>query len=198
MGSGGGAGDPIWHYHSNYDTYHWMATFGDPGFHLHSTMGQYLTLLAYHLADDTILPFDLPLYGEALSEYYALLEETITSTESEIDISELDAAIKTFQSRAAEVKALDDQARLTKDPELISVVNHKYRDFQRGFISQGGLPERQFYKHVVNAPGIDTGYAPVTYPGITEALQAGNLKRAKEWVSKTAKGILRASEIIKT
>lgn len=175
-----------------------MATFGDPGFHLHSTMGQFLTLLAYHLADDAILPYDLPNYGKALRTYFDALLETISSTESEIDVSELDSAISTFQSRAAEVKALDDQARLSKDPNLIAVVNHKYRDFQRGFVSQGGLPEREFYKHVVNAPGTDTGYAPVTYPGITEALEAGNVERAREWVGRTAKGILRASEIIKT
>lgn len=175
-----------------------MATFGDPGFHVHSTMGQFLTLLAYHLADDTILPFNIPDYGEALRSYYDELLKLISSTASHIDVSELDSAISTFQTRADEVQALHDQARLTNDPSLIAVVNHKYRDFQRGFVSQGGLPDREFYKHVVNAPGIDTGYAPVTYPGITEALEAGNLKRAQEWVGKTARGIVRASEIIKT
>ncbi len=42
------------------------------------------------------------------------------------------------------------------------------------------------------------GYAPVTYPGITEAVQAGNLSLAAEWVSKTSRGILRAAEILKT
>lgn len=129
-----------------------MATFGDPGFHLHSTMGQFLTLLAYHLADDTIIPFDLPTYAEALRSYYDDLVETIGTTNPSIDISELDAAITTFQIRAAEIKALDDQAHLTQDSNLLAVVNHKYRDFQRGFVSQGGLPGREFYKHVVQAP----------------------------------------------
>lgn len=129
-----------------------MATFGDPGFHLHSTMGQFLTLLAYHLVDDTILPFDLPAYGDALRSYYDDLVETIGTTNSSIDISELDAAITTFQTRAAEIKALDGQAHLTQDSNLVSVVNHKYRDFQRGFVSQGGLPGREFYRHVVQAP----------------------------------------------
>ena len=198
MGSGGGPGDPIWHYHSNYDTYHWMATFGDPGFHLHSTMGQFLTLLAYHLSNDVILPLDIPNYATKLRDYYEALLDTVSSTSSDIDTSELDAAITTFAAAADEVKALESQARLTGDEELIKVVNHKYRDFQRGFVSQGGLPEREFYKHVVNAPGLDTGYAPVTYPGITEALEGGNVERAQEWVGRTAKGIVRASQILKT
>lgn len=42
------------------------------------------------------------------------------------------------------------------------------------------------------------GYAPVTYPGITEAVEAGNLTLAAEWVTRTARGIRRAADIIKT
>lgn len=44
------------------------------------------------------------------------------------------------------------------------------------------------------------GYAPVLFPGITEGIQYGdgNLTVAQEWVSKTARGILRAADIIKT
>ena len=39
-GSDQGETDPIYHYHSNYDSYYWMANFGDPGFLLHKAMGQ--------------------------------------------------------------------------------------------------------------------------------------------------------------
>lgn len=198
IGSGGGPGDPIWHYHSNYDTFHWMATYGDPGFHTHKTMGQFLTLLAYHLATDEILPFDLPNYGTALRQYHEALVTAIAGADFELDISELDDAIGVFETRAKEVKDLEELARLRDDKALKTVVNHKYRDFQRGFVSQGGLPGREFYRNVIHAPGIDTGYAPVTFPGITEALIYGNETRAKDWVGRTARGILRASEIIKT
>ena len=43
MGSGGGPDDPIYHYHSNYDSYHWMATYGDPEFLSHQSMAQVRT-----------------------------------------------------------------------------------------------------------------------------------------------------------
>jgi N-acetylated-alpha-linked acidic dipeptidase len=175
-----------------------MANFGDPGFHVHSTMGQFLTLLAFHLADDKILPIDVPNYGVELRAYYDDLLDVITESGKELDTSALDDAIKVFQTRAKEVKALEENAVLTGDANLISVVNHKYRDFQRGFVSQGGLPTREFYRHVVTAPGLDTGYAAVTYPGITEAVEGGNFSIAEDWVGRTAKGILRAAEIIKT
>jgi hypothetical protein len=40
MGSDAGPGDPVYHYHSNYDSYYWMSNFGDPGFLQHKSMGQ--------------------------------------------------------------------------------------------------------------------------------------------------------------
>ncbi|OHF00646.1 PA domain-containing protein [Colletotrichum orchidophilum] len=200
VGSNNGASDPIWHYHSNYDTYHWMANFGDPNFLVHAAIGQYLTLLAFHLADDEVLPIDVPNYATELRAYLSDLEEYAESEGAEIDLSELSDAIEVFATRADEVKALEQLAVATGDADLITVVNHKYRDFQRGFISQGGLPDREFYKHVITAPGLDTGYAAVLFPGITEGIQygKGNLTVAEEWVSKTARGILRAADIIKT
>lgn len=42
------------------------------------------------------------------------------------------------------------------------------------------------------------GYAPVTFPGITEAVDAGNYTLAEEWVKKTAAAIRVAGNIIKT
>ncbi|MAD85857.1 MAG: hypothetical protein CL912_23075 [Deltaproteobacteria bacterium] len=176
-----------------------MSNFGDPGFHIHSTMGQFLTLLAYHLSSDELLPLDLPNYGVELQAYYEDLQDVISSgSNASLDTSPLSAAIQTFQARTKEVKGLEQMALMTNDAELIEVVNHKYRDFQRGFVSQGGLPTREFYRHVVTAPGLDTGYAAVTYAGITEAVEAGDFDVARDWVGRTARGIERASEIIKT
>lgn len=201
MGSGGGPEQPVWHYHSNYDSYHWMATFGDPGFLVHSAMGQYLSLLALRLIDDEVLPFDLANYAVELKAYRDDLADFVAEAGpdfADVDISELDDAIASFEQRTSEVKTLEMLARSTNNTDLVRVVNRKYRDFQRGFVSQGGLPDREFYKHVVMAPGLDTGYAAVTFPGITEGVQYANASVAQEWVGRTARGILRAADIIKT
>ncbi|TQN67361.1 putative glutamate carboxypeptidase [Colletotrichum shisoi] len=173
------------------------------GINSHAAIGQYLALLAFHLADDEVLPIDVPNFAAELRAY---LEDLVEYAEAEgaaaagLDLSELSDAVDVFAARADEVKALERLAVATDDTALIAVVNHKYRDFQRGFVSQGGLPDREFFKHVVTAPGLDTGYAPVLFPGITEGIQYGdgNLTVAQEWVSKTARGILRAADIIKT
>ncbi|KAI1761359.1 glutamate carboxypeptidase [Hypoxylon sp. FL1150] len=198
MGASGGAADPIYHYHSNFDSYHWMSTFGDPDFLAHKSMAQYLSLLANSLAGQDGIQFDLPNYARQLDAYYEDLLSIIESTSQTLDTSLLRSAIDEFSIGATEVQALQEQAVAADDPELLTLVNHKYRDFQRGFVSQGGLPNREFYRHLIFAPGIDTGYAATTYPGITEALEAGNSSLAAEFVQKTADAILVAASIIKT
>ncbi|KAF3061752.1 Glutamate carboxypeptidase 2 [Daldinia childiae] len=198
ISSGPGATDPIYHYHSNFDSYHWMSTFGDPGFNIHKFTAQYVSLLVYNLTSQDAIPFDLPNYGIQMESYYNDLLSLVNSTTPILDTSALQNAIQDFKTAAAEVEAQKEQAISTNDPELLTLVNHKFRDFQRGFVSQGGLPNREFYRHLIFAPGLDTGYAPTTFPGITEALIAGNISLADEFVQKTAKAILVARDTIKT
>jgi N-acetylated-alpha-linked acidic dipeptidase len=199
MGAGGGPQDPVYHYHSNYDSYAWMERFGDPGFHTHKAMGQYLTLLLYHMVSDPVLPLEPASYGPELITYLTALNKTISATNYTVDLSPLSAAISTFTYSAREFELLRSQALQTNDMALLTVQNHKARDFSRGFTSQGGLPTREFYQHTIFAPGRDTGYAPVTFPGITESITFDkNQKLAQEWVKKTADAILVAASILKT
>ncbi|KLJ13444.1 hypothetical protein EMPG_11634 [Blastomyces silverae] len=196
IGSGGGADDPIYHYHSNYDSFYWMDTFGDPGFVYHKAMGQYLALLTYHLASDDIIPFDVTNYGPEFAKYLVTLKKTIEDSTVTLDLSRLEAAIGVFNKAAAATTALREEAIKANDARLVDLVNAKFRDFERGFVSQGGLPGRIFFKHLIWAPGQDTGYAPTTFPGITEAVQAGNQALAQEFVEKTSNAIYVAAGIL--
>ncbi|KAJ4365411.1 hypothetical protein N0V95_000462 [Ascochyta clinopodiicola] len=199
MGAGGGPNDPVYPYHSNYDSYHWMSTFGDPGFHTHKAMGQYLTLLLYHMVNDPVVPLQPADYVEELNTYLKALNTTIASANATVDLSALVDAISTFENSAQQFNDLRDQAVVSNDTALITVQNHKARDFSRGFTSQGGLPTREFYQHTIFAPGRDTGYAPVTFPGITESITFDkDVDLAQEWVEKTSAAILVAASILKT
>jgi N-acetylated-alpha-linked acidic dipeptidase len=199
MGAGGGPNDPVYPYHSNYDSYAWMERFGDPGFHTHKAMGQFLTLLLYHMVNDDAVPLEPKGYVSELAKYYAALNKTISATNYTIDLAPLTAAMSTFSSAASEFEALRSQALASKDMDLLTTQNHKARDFSRGFTSQGGLPTREFYQHTIFAPGRDTGYAPVTFPGITESITFDkNQTLAQSWVKKTADAILVAASVLKT
>lgn len=204
MGSSGGPDDPVYHYHSNYDSYHWMTKYGDPGFVTHKAMGQYLALLAYHMANDEVIPYNVSTFTEEMRKYYEKLNTTITTNNAgaEVDVTELEDAINTFDEAAAgfmsaHASAASSSQDSSADTSLVTTLNHKLRDFQRGFTSQGGLPGRDFYRHVVFAPGLDTGYAAVTYPGITEQVESGDLELAREWVGRTSRGIVAAAGILR-
>jgi N-acetylated-alpha-linked acidic dipeptidase len=176
-----------------------MATFGDPGFHTHKAMGQFLTLLLYHMVSDPVLPLEPADYVSEFNTYLEALQEEISASDFEVDLSMLTDAIATFETSAQEFNDLRSQAIAANDTQLITVQNHKARDFSRAFTSQGGLPTREFYQHTIFAPGRDTGYAPVTFPGITESITFDeDADLAVEWVEKTSDAILMAASMLKS
>jgi N-acetylated-alpha-linked acidic dipeptidase len=52
----------------------------------------------------------------------------------------------------------------------VRVANQKLVAFERGFLSEGGIKDREWYRHLAVAPGKHLGYAPTTLPGLTEAI----------------------------
>jgi hypothetical protein len=66
---------PPYPYHSCYDTYDWMAKFGDPDFAYHKLMGEVWALLILEIADRPIMPFDMEAYARAVLRYVTGLED---------------------------------------------------------------------------------------------------------------------------
>ncbi|GKT41054.1 putative glutamate carboxypeptidase [Colletotrichum spaethianum] len=181
----------------HYDSYTWMAKFGDPGFKIHRVMGQWLTLIAYHIADDVIIPWDLPNAGRVLRTYYEDLNETLAEDYPDLDLSPIDGAIAEFKTAAERIATIAKQALAFNDTVLIDVVNGKYRDFSRGFASAGGLPGRPTFHNVISAPGLDNGYGADVFPAVQDSLSSGNDEQAQEWVERSASAVSRAADILR-
>ncbi|MFX8550563.1 transferrin receptor-like dimerization domain-containing protein, partial [Acinetobacter baumannii] len=49
-----------------------------------------------------------------------------------------------------------------------------------------GLPEREWYRHLIYAPGLYTGYGVKTIPGVREAIEQNHFDEANEYVGLTA------------
>lgn len=168
-----------------------MSTYADPGFAYHKAIGQYVTLLTYYMASTDILPLQPTNYGIEMTKYLTTLQTTIQTQAAAIDLAELISAIEAFNASATAFAAL------STDPDAnIATINAKLRDYQRGFVSNGGMPGREYFRHTVFAPGLDTGYAPVTWPGVTEAVVAGNLTQARLEVTRAAVAVQRAADIL--
>lgn len=199
ISGGPGSKDPVYQYHTMYDTDRWMREYADPGFRLHVAMGQYTTLLAYHIADDPLIPWDLPNAGAALRDIFEDFEEQVEERfpDYAIDLSALDDAVAVFEAAAEHIAKIGKQALALNDAGLLQAVNSKYRDFSRGFASAGLLPGRYSFYNVVSAPGLDSGYGADVFPAIQDSLDQGKEEQAEEWVEKSAKAVLRAAEILK-
>lgn len=211
LGFTGGPADPVYHYHSNYDSFHWMTTYGDPGFAYHRTAAQVLGLLTAKLADEPLLSFEAATYASELDRYVGKVEAklaaatamataTATSTpakpagKDEVfalrgavvreapvgdpgafrrSLTRLHEAIAGLLAEASKLDAKRAELQGEVDEEIpwwrwpskfrlayeVRKVNTKYKYLERDFLHPEGLDGRSWFKHVVFAPGLWTGYS---------------------------------------
>ena len=187
--------DPVYHYHSNYDSFDWMDRFGDSTWLYHEACTKLWSLAAAKLAETPVLALDAKEYSIGLQTYLDKIKPAADNLPENVhfDFEPLDLAIAQFQAVAAEFDAYaaDLSSQLGEDLPwylwwkkvrlffLIRAVNTKYQDIEHQFLYQPGLDGRTWFKHVVFAPGIWTGYSGSTYPGLTESLEAGDVENAK-------------------
>jgi N-acetylated-alpha-linked acidic dipeptidase len=187
---------PVYHYHSNYDSFTWMERYGDPGFKYHEAIAKIIALLAAKLAEEPIVGFNATDYAVGLESYLQRMRETTKAEETlgKDVFLPLETAIHAFKLSATSLDAHAEelQAELSS-PELtaqqkkslfakIHAVNSEYKLLERKFLYQPGLDSRHWFKHVVFAPGLWTGYAGATFPGIVEAIEFGKDLEVTKWV----------------
>ncbi|KAK0318705.1 hypothetical protein LTR91_020178 [Friedmanniomyces endolithicus] len=208
VGFGAGKGDPVYHYHSNYDSFRWMERFGDPGWGYHVAIAKIIAVLAAELVEAPVIGFSATEYAEGLGRYLESVKakaRTVSDETAAMDpaieeatFAPLDQAITAFRHTAttfdASAAALSTllvslSTTPTTPPALLTdlyasarKVNTKYKLLERQFLYAPGLDSRSWFKHVVFAPGLWTGYAGATFPGIVEALEEGNRTGVGKWV----------------
>ncbi|KDN50118.1 hypothetical protein RSAG8_01454, partial [Rhizoctonia solani AG-8 WAC10335] len=60
--------------------------------------------------------------------------------------------------------------RLIRAVKEIQAVNKKLSTFEQGFLSEEGIKDREWYRHLGVAPGKWLGYGATTLPALTEAI----------------------------
>ena len=68
---------------------------------------------------------------------------------------------------------------------------------ERDLIEPAGLPDRPWYRHVIYAPGLYTGYGVKTIPGVREAIDASNFTRAAEQAQVVIRALQRATRTLR-
>ncbi|CAA7259633.1 unnamed protein product [Cyclocybe aegerita] len=258
--------DPVYHYHSVFDSERWQEMYGDPGFFRHIAVAKHLGLQTLRLGSSLALPFNTTHYAYELESYLETVQGIADQASLDVNFKPLKNSIQAVQkaSQALEEekqaalkdlqKIIDDwkkrhqrrrwlartlkkvacsvknalgheclcqhgkphrrsEAVLQKqdadeDEILVGVllhkgneglldhdstgtlhprrrfpvkrlirvlkrirsVNKKSSSFERAFISEDGIKDREWYKHLGVAPGKWLGYGATTFPALTEAI----------------------------
>ena len=219
MGLSGRGGDGS--YHSTYDNPTWFKKYIDPQFTFSVLAAQVTGVALMRLADAEVLPFDYESYGRQILEYIGEIEQQATKASPDgaktVDFAGLRSAAEAFTRAGVDVRARGDAllsargqigVRPQSDPSPTLVrpqsdpgdpfaeINHRLIMAERDLIEPAGLPDRPWYRHVIYAPGLYTGYGVKTIPGVREAVDAGNYTRASAQAAIVIRALQRATRTL--
>lgn len=201
MGLSGKGGDGT--YHSTYDNPAWFKKFIDPEFKYSVLAAQVTGIALLRLADAEVLPFDYQSYGKQILEYVDDIERqaatNATREAAAIDFKGLKAAAEAFARAGADLRRRADALleRTPPDGAALADINRRLMMAERDLIEPAGLPDRPWFRHVIYAPGLYTGYGVKTIPGVREAVDAGNYVRASEQAKIVIRALDRATATLK-
>lgn len=109
-----------------------------------------------------------------------------------MDFKPLEDAVARLKTAA---KAYDDAAATAAlKPAQRAQVNAILQHLEQSLTSDAGLPGRPWYKHLLYAPGLLTGYGAKTLPGVREAIEGRRWSEASDYVGRTAAVLNAASD----
>ena len=138
-----------------------------------ATLTQLLASDSFNLADDPTRPMAAPVAEDAVPN---------------LNLTPVDDAIAQLRKSAAAYDAAYARfvaAGHAPDPRLDSILQGLE---QRLTLAQG-LPGRGWYRHLIYAPGLYTGYGVKTLPGVREAIEQRHWNEANQYSTLTAQVI---------
>ena len=166
-------------YHSMYDDFYWVNHFGDPGYRYHTLMSQLWGTVGLRLANADILPFDFESYGVNIGQFVTELEAA-SHVGGHMDIASLQQRVTDFQTAGRKLNesiAIAVTGGQLGDAQAARV-NAALMQVERNWCNPQGIPGRPWFKHSLYAARYT--YAHLELPGLTEAAEAGDWKRAVE------------------
>ncbi|CAD1795809.1 M28 family peptidase [Xanthomonas euroxanthea] len=118
------------------------------------------------------------------------------ATVPQIDFAALDQAIARLQASA---KRYDDALASgggALDARARGKLNASLQRIDQTLLAEGGLPGRPWYRNLIYAPGLATGYEVKTLPGIREALEDRRWEDLSAYIVQTAAVLDRYREAI--
>jgi N-acetylated-alpha-linked acidic dipeptidase len=126
--------DPVYHYHSIFDSQYWQELYGDPGFSRHVAIAKHIGLQVLRLSGDIILPFNTTHYSIELESYLDNVASIAVAGSYDVDLSPLRGSLHALQSASLALDSAKTKAehklrkilkRLKKRHAICRKIRHK-------------------------------------------------------------------------
>jgi N-acetylated-alpha-linked acidic dipeptidase len=108
-------------------------------------------------------------------------------------VDSLTRSARHYQQALSQKQAsLDDDAVAAK----LGAVNRELIESERRLTNADGLPRRPWYKHLLYAPGVYTGYGVKTVPGVREGIEQKRYAEAEQEIVRVSKALEDESALI--
>lgn len=183
-----GLGDPVFPYHTGFDSFEWMDQLGDPEWKYHVTSAKLWSLMAAHLTESRVLDMSVSDYASALRYWIdELHSENIEALKIDLRVlvvagHRLSQATRRFDSYAESLKAPGyawwNWWKRSKLNDAIRATNKIYIAFERQFFYKAGMDGYPDLHHVIFAPSAWHNEAPAL-PGLRGAMKEQDWIRSK-------------------
>ncbi|MDP9264980.1 MAG: M20/M25/M40 family metallo-hydrolase [Chloroflexota bacterium] len=186
-------------YHSQFDSYHWMSTFGDPTYAYHAASGRIGAAMILRLANADILPYDYVEFARTMRVNLAAVEKDTAKHEKALDASALAASIDGFETAARSFASVRDSALAHGAPPKSrrARTNAALMRVERALTRPEGLATRPWYRNLIYASDVDNGYSTMAFPSINEATRAGDRSRAQSEIADLAARFGKAGDALR-
>jgi N-acetylated-alpha-linked acidic dipeptidase len=170
-----GFGGPQGVYHSAYDSYHWMAKFGDPTFEYHATNARIGAAALLRIANADILPYDYVEYARTMKRFVAQIGDSMSGKHWPLSAAALSDAIGRMESAAVVFTGARDRALAKQSsPATAKRVNAALLEVERNLTRSAGLVTRPWFRNLIYAADENNGYSTMVMPSVNEAIRAGD------------------------
>jgi len=171
--SGGvGFGGPGGVYHSMYDSYHWMTTFGDPQYRAHRAAAQLVAVMLSRLANADVVPLDYVAFGGEMTGLVAELDNGISQKHWSVTTTPLRYALGRFTEAARAFAAVRDSALAAgAEPARVTRATQALLLVERRLARPQGLVSRSWMRSLQFASDVDNGYSTMAFPSVNEAIR---------------------------
>ena len=112
-----------------------------------------------------------------------------------LNFAPLENAVTALAASAARFQKASG-AGTSASADAVRQVNARLRDAERQLTDPAGLPGRPWFRHLLYAPGLYTGYGVKTLPGVREALEQKQFSAVEAEVVRAARAVERLAALL--